>query len=302
MKYAVEVAKVGSINKASETLLIAQPNLSKAIKHLEANLGITLFYRSSQGMILTPEGAEFIGYAEKILKQVDEIEQMYRNGKTTKQRFSISVPRASYISEAFARFSACVSSAPAEIYYNETNSFRAIQNILDGGYKLGIIRYASNHDNYFAKLLGEKGLAHVLVSEFHYVIVMSKASMLTSLAEIRFSDLKSLIEIAHADPFVPSLPLAEVKREELPDDIERRVFVFERASQFDLLSSNADTFMWVSPIPKKLLSRWELVQRSCADNHRIYRDVLIYRSDYKLSELDQRFVAELGRARKLYLA
>ena len=34
MKYAVEVANAGSINKASETLLIAQPNLSRSIKEL----------------------------------------------------------------------------------------------------------------------------------------------------------------------------------------------------------------------------------------------------------------------------
>ena len=38
MKYAVEVARIGSINKASEELLIAQPNLSRSIKELEACL------------------------------------------------------------------------------------------------------------------------------------------------------------------------------------------------------------------------------------------------------------------------
>ena len=43
MKYAVEVAKAGSINKASEILLVAQPNLSRSIKELEADLGITIF-------------------------------------------------------------------------------------------------------------------------------------------------------------------------------------------------------------------------------------------------------------------
>ena len=56
MKYAVEIAKVGSINKASEVLLIAQPNLSRSIKELESDLGITIFSRTSKGMYLTPEG------------------------------------------------------------------------------------------------------------------------------------------------------------------------------------------------------------------------------------------------------
>lgn len=55
MKYAVEVANVGSINKASETLLVAQPSLSRSIKELEADLCITIFDRSAKGMVLTEE-------------------------------------------------------------------------------------------------------------------------------------------------------------------------------------------------------------------------------------------------------
>ena len=46
MKYAVEVAKAGSLNKASETLLIAVPNISRSIKELEADLGISIFDRT----------------------------------------------------------------------------------------------------------------------------------------------------------------------------------------------------------------------------------------------------------------
>ena len=37
LKYAVEVAETGSINKASEKLYVSQPNLSRAIKELEKN-------------------------------------------------------------------------------------------------------------------------------------------------------------------------------------------------------------------------------------------------------------------------
>lgn len=97
MKYAVEVAKAGSINKASEILLVAQPNLSRSIKELEADLGITIFSRTSKGMTLTPKGEEFMGYAKNILRQLDEVEMMYKSELPAKQTFSVSVPRASYI-------------------------------------------------------------------------------------------------------------------------------------------------------------------------------------------------------------
>lgn len=301
MKYAVEVAEAGSINKASEVLLIAQPNLSRSIKELEADLGITIFDRSSKGMFLTPEGEEFIGYAKKILKQIDEVEKLYRHGLPLKQRFSISVPRASYISDAFAHFSASISADSAEIFYNETNSLCAINNILHSDYKLGIVRYAENYDKHFKEMLEEKGLNYELITEFHYFLIMRNDSPLASKSEIHFSDLRPFIEIAHADPFVPSLPLSDVKKQELPDDIERRIFVFERASQFDLLSENNQTFMWVSPIPDKQLERYGLVQRECIDNKKIYKDVLIYRKDYRLTELDNCFITELCRSKRQYI-
>lgn len=52
-KYAVEVERTRSITQAAENLYMAQPNLSKAIKELEDNLGITIFERTSKGTIPT---------------------------------------------------------------------------------------------------------------------------------------------------------------------------------------------------------------------------------------------------------
>ena len=117
MKYAVEVARAGSLSKAAEILLIAQPNISRSIKELEADLGITIFDRSTKGMFLTPEGEEFISYAKSILKQIENVEAMYKDGSAKKLKFSISVPRASYISDAFAEFSKTLGSHDAELFY-----------------------------------------------------------------------------------------------------------------------------------------------------------------------------------------
>lgn len=300
LKYAVEVAKTGSINKAADVLLIAQPNLSRSIKELEADLGIIIFERTARGMFLTPDGEQFIGYANAILNQIDSVEKMYKNRMPVKHRFSICVPRATYIAEAFAQFSKELPKDAVEILYKETNSSRTIKSIMYDDYKLGVVRYAENYDRHFKSMFDEKGLLYELVSEFHYVLIMNKNSPLASLDKIHFSDLENLIEVAHADPYVPSMSVAQVKKEELPDNIRRRIFVFERASQFDLLSENSEIFMWVSPIPQKILDRYDLVQRECIDNNKIYKDVLVYKKDYKLSQLDNTFIAELCKAKRKY--
>ena len=298
VKYAVEVAKVGSLSKASENLLVAMPNISRSIKELEADLGIVIFDRTVKGMLLTPDGEEFINRAKGILNQIDAVEQIYKNGVQKKHRFSISVPRACYISEAFTEFSKTLSAENFEVFYKETNSGRTIHNILNHDYGLGIIRYAENYDKHFKLMLEEKGLSYDLITEFTYSLIMSKDSKLAQKEQIVFDDLNGYTEIAHADPFVPSLPFAKVFKEELPDNVDKRIFIFERASQFDLLCKNPDTYMWVSPVPEDTLQRYNIVQKKCKSNQKVYKDVLIYRNDYKLSELDKRFIEALNISKR----
>lgn len=299
MKYAVEVAKAGSINKAAESLYVGQPNLSRAIKELEASLGITIFERSTRGMFLTPDGEVFIRYAKIVLGQVDAIEDMFCNGSIRKKRFSISVPRTSYIADAFANFSTLIEGKEKiEIFYKETNAMRAIKNILQEDYKLGIIRYAENYDKYYKSMMDEKNLEYELITEFRYMLLINKNSPLAQAENISYNDLRNYIEIAHADPYVPSLPLSEVIKEELPDNSQRRIFVFERASQFELLSRNEQTYMWVAPVPELMLERYGLVLKRCSENKRVYKDVLIHRKEYVLSDFDKLFIEELIKSKR----
>ena len=302
LKYAVEIAKYGSISKASEALYVAQPNLSRAIKELERDLGIVIFDRSAKGIILTPDGELLVQQAKSVLRHIDEIEDMFHENKSGKSVFSISVPRASYISRAFAEFSKSLGDeTQCEVYYKETNALRTINNIVHADYKLGIIRYGARYDKYFKEMLEQKSMDYELIAEFSYVLLMSKDSPLAELDVPRMSDLSDYIEVAHADPYVPSMSMAELRKEELPETIQRRIFVFERGSQFDVLSANPETFMWVSPVPQETLDRFGLTMRRCPDNDKVYKDVLVYPDDYVMSALDRKFVTELCAAKRKYL-
>ncbi len=294
MKYAVTVAKTNSINKAAKELFVGQSALSRAIKELEADLGISLFERSAKGMTLTAEGETFIDCAENILSRVDMVENMFKKDKSEKLKFSVSVPRASYISYAFAEFSKTLKNdVNAEIYYRETNSMRTLKNVLEENYKLGIVRYAETYDKYYKDLFKEKNLNCELVCEFKYNLVVSKDSELASEKDLSDENLCGYTEIAHADPYVPSLPFAEVKKEEFSKNAKNRIFVFDRASQFELLAKNKNTFMWVSPIPEDLLSRYGLIQLDSVKSDRIYKDMIIYKKDHSLSKLDKLFIEKL---------
>ena len=150
-------------------------------------------------------------------------------------------------------------------------------------------------------MLDGKGLSYELVAEFSYDLIMSRDNPLAQKETITYEDLYDYIEIAHADPYVPSLSMSKVFREELPDKVRQRIFVFERASQFDLLSENPRTFMWMSSASQKMLDRYGLVKRACEGNKKVYKDVLIYHKGYKLSKLDRQFITDLCEARRKIL-
>lgn len=69
----ITVCDCGSINKASESLLISQPAISKKITHLEELVNHQLLTRTSQGVSLTDDGKEFYSKARKIVTEIQNL-------------------------------------------------------------------------------------------------------------------------------------------------------------------------------------------------------------------------------------
>jgi len=302
VKYAVEISKTKSISKAAEALYTTQPNLSRAIKELEETLGIIIFKRTPSGIITTPEGEEFLQYARSIISQLEEVEQKYINDRERRQRLSVYVPRSTYISYALVEFAKRLDlNNPAEIFYKETNAAETISAVAKEDCNLGIVRYQENFDKYYKDLFNDKKLIYESIADIHNCLLMSKDHPLAKQKEICLADLAPYIEIAHSDTYVPSLPLADIKKETFMDSVNKRIFVFERASKFLLLKSVPATFMWTPSVPTDILDMYGLVYRSCKDYKKDYKDMLIFRKNYQLSDLDNIFITELCEAKRRYM-
>lgn len=72
-----EVAKSLSFSKASKTLHLSQPAVSKHIKEIELRYGVKLFERQGNSISLTAAGYDFKVFTEKILTQYDELENHF---------------------------------------------------------------------------------------------------------------------------------------------------------------------------------------------------------------------------------
>jgi DNA-binding transcriptional LysR family regulator len=73
LRYFVAVAEELHFGRAAARLHMTQPPLSRAIKHLEADLGAVLLNRSSAGVTLTPAGAALYAEARTLLEQAEQV-------------------------------------------------------------------------------------------------------------------------------------------------------------------------------------------------------------------------------------
>ncbi len=83
--YFREIARSGSISKASEVLKVGQPALSFQLKKLEDYLGVELFIRKNRGLFLTEQGKIVLEYAEKINDLGQELAQIVEQKIFTKR-------------------------------------------------------------------------------------------------------------------------------------------------------------------------------------------------------------------------
>lgn len=297
LKYAVEVEKQGSISKAADSLYMGQPNLSKSIKELENSLDIKIFTRTPKGVNVTEKGKEFLEYAKNILAQIDEIESYYQKSSTEKQSFRISVPRASYIARAFSNFVQEVNSdKDMEMDFIETNSMRTINSITEGNYNLGIIRYQTQYEPYFERFLEDKGLRVEVIWEFSHSVLLSRESELASRKSIAYEELEDYIEIIQGDSSVPYLSAVDKRRTQQRTNSRKRIYIYERGSQLELLTSLPSTYMWVAPMPSDVLERDNLALVECETGDTC-KDVLIYPADYELNKLERMFLKKMGEVK-----
>lgn len=91
----MHVARAGSVSRAAEELRLAQPALSRQIKKLEHELGVSLFARHGRGVRLSSAGSLLLERAEAIARLVHETgEEIKEKRMPARGRFTLGVPPA----------------------------------------------------------------------------------------------------------------------------------------------------------------------------------------------------------------
>lgn len=196
LEFFVAVAQYGSINKAAQSLYISQPHLSHIIKEIETDVGFDLFQRTKQGVVLTPEGEQFLEHSNAILREMENLKRFSRKVKPDKDRLSLSMTKFSHTMESFNEV--CCHNENLESFsyrLNEGSTVDVIDDVLTGTADVGVIHFASHESAHMRSSLEQKGITvtpiaslslHIVISKNHELIQRGQPVTLAALQDYGF--------------------------------------------------------------------------------------------------------------------
>ena len=92
LEYFCVAARYHNITKAAKELFVTQPSISNAIKALEEEFGVNLFFRNNNKLTLTPEGEIFYKSAEELLAHADSVESEFHELRKKVTPIRIGIP------------------------------------------------------------------------------------------------------------------------------------------------------------------------------------------------------------------
>ena len=192
LKYVIEVAEKGSITEAAKSLFIAQPSLSSAIHELEEETGTTIFMRSNRGILITPEGTEFLGYARQVVQQAALIEDKYIAHSASKQRFCVSTQHYSFTSSAFVELVRAQGGKSYEFILREGKTHDTINDVRTLRSEMGVIYLCAFNEAVILKLLREANLVFSELFAARPHIFVGRNNPLAGRSVVTLEDLKPL--------------------------------------------------------------------------------------------------------------
>jgi DNA-binding transcriptional LysR family regulator len=234
LKYVIEVARSRSISKAAQNLFISQPSLSNALKELEKEMGITIFSRTNKGIVITPEGSEFLGYARQVVEQAELLENRYSNThQAPQQHFSVSAQHYAFAVSAFVRLLKEYNREEYEFTLRETKTYEIIDDVKNLHSEIGILYVNEFNKKVIRKFLREGNLMFHELFEAKPHVFISSRNPLVKQDYVTLSDLHTFPYLSFEQGDYNSFYFSE----EILSTLSRpkNIRVSDRATLFNLL-------------------------------------------------------------------
>jgi DNA-binding transcriptional LysR family regulator len=233
LKYVIEIVLCGSINEAARRLYMSQPSLSKAVKELEKELGIDIFIRTSKGITLSTDGAEFLGYARQVVEQAELLERRYFNAAPSRQLFSVSTQHYAFAVNAFVEMIKKHGALEYQFTLRETRTYEIIEDVKNLRSEIGILYISSFNEKVMMQMMKEEGLDfHPLFKAKPHIFV-SAQNPLAAKSSVMLEDLESYPRLSFEQGEFNSFYYSEEMFSTIPH--KKSIQVSDRATLFNLL-------------------------------------------------------------------
>lgn len=233
LQYLEKIAETGSMNEAAKKLFISQPSLTQAIKELEKEYQIQLFFRSKTGMTLTNEGREFINYARAILDQVNLLETKYKYGTVRRQIFSVSGQHYAFVVHAFVELVKLLDGDEYDFTLRETSTELVLEDVEKFRSEIGVIYFSHFNELVLRNLIEEKELEFIPLFIAHPHVFVGRDNPLATKSRLTLEDLEDFPYLSYVQGDTNSYYFSE----EILSTLHRKkhIQVSDRATIFNLM-------------------------------------------------------------------
>lgn len=291
LKYLIEVAEKGSINKAASSLYISQPSLSNAIRDIEKEIKTQIFKRTNKGVKVTIEGAEFLVYARQIVEQAELLEKKYKGKKPEKLEFSVSTQHCAVTVIAFGELIKRYGNDAYEFHLKESRSVEVIDDVISYKSEIGIIYINEFNEKSIRKKIkdGNLQLEELFTAKPH--VLVSSDNELTKKKKVVLKDLEDYPCLSFGQD---EYNLFYFSEEILSTMLHKKsIKVSERATLFSLLTRLNGFVISTGIISERLKKQGIVTIDLEIDN--IIRVGVVTRKDSKLSKIGECFLEEFNK-------
>ncbi len=287
-RYILEIETTGSFSEAANKLFIAQSSLSNCVKQLEKELGIKIFERSNKGVMLTPDGAEFIRYAAQMVEQSEFIEERYRRADNI-QKLHISTQHYDFISDIFCKLLNESDFGKYRYSLREIKTYDMIREVERAESDIGILAIRQDDCDIMDRYLSKHGIVFTPFLTTTPYVFINKDHKLSKKTMLKIDDIRDYPYVYY-DQGANNNSLFT---EELTDKPigDKRVEISDRASLMNVLLSSESYTIGTGIMPSRL-NEGKIVAIPLESRQK-YKIGYIVNKDRRQSPLVDRFISLL---------
>ncbi len=221
------------MNEAAKQLFITQPSLSNAVKDLEKEMGIEIFYRNPKGITLTTDGIEFLSYARQVIEQTELLEDRYKRPGSRRELFSVSAQHYAFVVNAFVSLLKKTDMEDYELFLRETRTYEIIDDVKNFRSEIGVLFLNNFNRDVLTKLLDDNHLTYTPLFTAKPHVFVSTTNPLAQKESVTLEDLADFPYLSYEQGIHNSFYFSE---EILSQEHHKKsIVVSDRATLFNLL-------------------------------------------------------------------